>query len=486
VNRAVVRSISHIHIAAIIILGFTIYANSLNGKFVWDDYGLIKENAHIKDWRYLPKIIKEDFGSTGETKSNFYRPLQMIAHMIDYSLCGFNVQGYHLTSILLHILTALSLYFFVRLILYDVNISFLASLLFLAHPINTEAVSYISGLSDPLSLLFILLCLVSYIKYLHAHNIILYILALLSFSLALLSKENAVIVPALVLLYHYTFRKSFEINKIILFFVVLLSYTLLRLTILTPFARSMISFADLLQRIPGFFASITEYLRLLLLPFDLHIEYGHKLFNINDPRVITGLLLSCLLVIIAFLKKKDNPLIFFSIAWFFICLLPVSNIYPINYSFMMEHWLYVPALGFFLIVSKAVCYPFKNKNLLFFFKGFTIVLLIFYSYLTIRQNEYWRDPVAFYLKTLQYTPDSWRFYNELGLEYANAGRNKEAVGAYSKALEIKPDLPGVYYNLMNLYRKTGEDDQALKMYYKAKTIEVTGRYLDLLKPGNPQ
>jgi len=474
-KRATARGIPCIHITAIIILGLAIYANSLNGKFVWDDYGLIKENAQIKDWRYLPRIIKENFGSGGESKSNFYRPLQMITHMIDYSLCGFNVRGYHLTSILLHILSAISFYFFVRLIVYDPNISFLASLLFLAHPLNTEAVSYISGLSDPLSLLFILLCLVAYLKYLHARNIMLYFLALLCFSLALLSKENAVIVPALILLYHYAFRKDFEINKIILFFTVLASYILLRLTILSPYIQSMISFADLLQRVPGFFASISEYSRLLLLPFNLHIEYGHKLFNYSDPRVITGLELSFLLIIFAFLRKKDNPLIFFSLAWFFISLLPVSNIYPVNYSFMMEHWLYVPALGFFIIIAQGLCHHFKNKNLLFSFKCFTIALLIFYSYLTVRQNEYWREPVAFYLKTLQYTPDSWRFYNELGVEYANAGKNKEAVGAYSRALEIKPDLQGVYYNLMNLYRKMNEDDQALKMYYKARAIETPKR-----------
>lgn len=459
-----------LQIFLIIILGFVVYSNALNGKFVWDDYGLVKDNAYIKNWSNLPKVITGSFGAGGGSDSNFYRPIQTIVHMVGYSLWGLDVRGYHLTSILLHILAAVAFYFFINALFYDRSISLVASLLFIAHPINTEAVCYISGVSDPLSLLFMLLCLIFYIKSLYLNNIVLYILALLSFILALLSKENSIILLVLILLYYYAFRKSFEIKKIIPFFVILVSYFILRSTVLSPFVHPQITFANLLQRIPGFFAAITKYFRLLLLPFDLHIEYGNRLFKVTDPQVISGLLISLLLIIVAFSKRKNNALIFFSIAWFFITLLPVSNIYPINDSFMMEHWLYVPSLGFFLILARGICYPLKNKTLVALLKVFGVILLVFYSYLTIKQNEYWREPIAFYKRTLEYAPDSWRFYNELGIEYANVARNEEAIASYTKALEINPNLVGVYYNLGNVYQKTGRDKQALLMYNKAKEI----------------
>lgn len=137
---------------------------------------------------------------------------------------------------------------------------------------------------------------------------------------------------------------------------------------------------------------------------------------------------------------------------------------------MMEHWLYVPSIGFFLILSSAICYPWRNKRLVFLLRAFAVALIIFYSYLTIKQNGYWKEPIAFYKRTIKYAPDSWRLYNEMGIEYANAGRNKEAIESYSKALEINPNLAGVYYNIGNLYKQTGKDKEALFMYNKAKEI----------------
>ncbi len=457
-------------IILIIILGFTVYSNCLHGKFIWDDYGLVKNNTYIKDWKYLPKIIKEDFGSGFGTKSNFYRPLQIILHAADYSIWGLKVEGYHFTSILLHILAAIALYFFANALFNNAGISFFASLLFVVHPINTEAVCYISGVSDPLALLFMLLGLIFYIKSGHSKNIIFYVLALLSFVIALLSKENTVMLPVLILVYQFAFRKKLEFKRIIPFFAILIIYLSLRLTILSPFSEQLISPVDLLRRIPGFFVAVAEYLRLLFLPFDLHIEYGSRLFSIGDPRAVTGMLISFLLIIFAFLKKKKNSLVFFSIAWFFLTLLPVSNIYAIDEAFMMEHWIYVPSLGFFFILSAALCHPFKNKYMMFFLKGLAVALLICYSYLTIRQTEYWKEPIGFYRRTLQYTPESWRLYNALGVEYEVDGRNNEAMVSYSRALKINPGLAGVCYNLGNLYRKTGRNKEAVLMYTKAEEI----------------
>ncbi|MFA5090999.1 MAG: tetratricopeptide repeat protein [Candidatus Omnitrophota bacterium] len=464
------KETSFLKILLIIILGLFIYSNCLDGKFIWDDYGLIKENQYLKDWKSLPKIITGDFGVGSGVKSSFYRPLPMVIHMIEYSLWGLNVKGYHLTNVLLHIFTAITVFLFINLILYDKGISFLTSLLFLVHPINTQAVCCMSGINITASLLFILLCLVFYIKSLSSNNIALYCMALLSFSMGLLSKESVIVAPALILLYHYTFRKSIEIKKIVPLFIILICYLLIRLVVLNSFVGVSVSPYVLLQRIPGFFVAITEYLRLLLFPFDLRIAYGDKIFSINEPRVIAGVSVTFLLIVLAFVRKKKDPLTFFSIAWFFVTLIPVSNIYPINSSFMMEHWLYVPCVGFFLILSRMLRRHLNNKRAMFSLNVFAIILLAFYSYLTIRQNEYWKEPIAFYKRTIKYAPDGWIFYNELGNEYAGIMEYELAEDAYSKALGINPDAIGVYYNLAGLYQKTGRDKEAMQMFNKARAI----------------
>lgn len=464
-------------IIIIIILGFIVYSNSLKGEFIYDDLILIRDNQYIRAFHYLPEILSKDMGEGGSAKFYFYRPIQTLAHMLDYSFWKFNVKGYHLTSVLLHVLAALAIYWFINILYGKWLLSFFTSLLFVAHPINTEAVCYISGLSDPLSLVFMVACLIFYIKSLYSKNMALYILALLSFVFALLSKENAVILPLLILLYHYAFGKNLKIKKLILFFGILIAYILLRLTILGSLVRSPLTIAGLLERVPLFFAAVVDYLRLLLLPFDLHMEYGNKLFKITDIKVILGLIISSALIIFAFIKRKNNAMLFFAIAWFFITLLPVSNIYPIANSFMREHYLYVPALGFFLILSGLLCYPLKNKILAFFLRLCTIALLIFYSYLTVKQAEYWKEPTAFYTRTLKYVPDNELMYTNLGVIYFSAGKMRDSFAAFQKLAEINPNNAGAYNGLGIVYNVTGEREKAIAMFKKAITLDPRFIYI---------
>ena len=92
------------------------YANSLSGKFIWDDRYLIKDNIYIKDWSHIAKVFTQDIGAGAGINSSSYRPLQMFTYMIDYSLWKLDVRGYHLVNILLHILAALGIYWLVNIL----------------------------------------------------------------------------------------------------------------------------------------------------------------------------------------------------------------------------------------------------------------------------------------------------------------------------------------------------------------------------------
>ncbi len=102
----------------IAVLGFAVYANSLGGAFIWDDIAFIKDNAYIKDWSNGVKIFTLDFSkrltSGGGIKYNFYRPLQTLTYMADYSLWRLRVEGYHFTNVLFHTLAALTLFWLIR------------------------------------------------------------------------------------------------------------------------------------------------------------------------------------------------------------------------------------------------------------------------------------------------------------------------------------------------------------------------------------
>ena len=467
------QRISFITVTLIVILGFAVYGNSLGGKFIWDDEYLIKDNAYIKNFSQLPNLFTKNIAEGAGKKYNLYRPLQMITYMADYSIWRLNPYGYHLVNVFLHILVGLSIYWLVKTLFNDGLLAACSSILFVVHPVHTEVVSYISGRSDSLALLFILLCFICYIKYLSDKRASLYVLMLITYILALFSREISLILPALLLLYHYTFKKELSAKGFLPILIIAFGYCLLRVTALKDLLGIAPASPGLRQRIPGFFVALINYLRILFVPSDLHMEYGTKLFSFREPKALLGILALFALLIYAFTKRKTNRLVSFSIFWFFVALLPVSNLFPIN-AYMAEHWLYMPAIGFFLLLAKFTCYIFRQRSLKPAAGVFFLLLVCFYSYLTIRQNrDYWQEPIIFYERTLQYSPDSTRMYNNLAVEYSRRGRYQEAAALYQKALAIDPSLARVYNNVAMAKRYIGKPQEIIALLEKSIELDPT-------------
>ena len=179
-------------------------------------------------------------------------------------------------------------------------------------------------------------------------------------------------------------------------------------------------------------------LLLLAMPFGLHMEYGMRPFSFSEPEAVIGIAILAGSLLFALKKRKSSPVIFFSISWFFTALLPVSNLYPIN-AYMAEHWLYLPSVGFFLLVSWLLNAAYNNKALKKFVIFFFVALLSFYACITIRQNKYWANPQVFYSRTLQYAPHSPRVMNNLASQLKSAGKVEEAVALYQKVIKAHPD-----------------------------------------------
>lgn len=452
----------------IIITGFSIYANSLNGKFIMDDNVLIKENIRKERVLDISRIFKKNIELDVETEFKLYRPLQILSYIIDYSLWGLNPRGYHFTNILLHILSTITLYLLINIIYQDKAISFFTSITFLTHPVHTEAVAYISGRSDPLSTFLFLICFMCYIKRLKLKNILLYILMIISYILALLSRENTIILPALILGYHYFFKKKLQVIDFISISIITIIYITLRITILRPFLTHPVSSTNIIQRLPGLFIAMYNYIKILLFPLNLHMEYGNRLFKWTDPRTIAGILIT-LSLIMYILKNKTMS---FPLYWFLTAIIPVSNIYPLN-AYMAEHWLYLPSVGFFLILSFGLYYIYRIKKYRFIAIPTLIAINSSYSFLTVRQNYYWRDPLTFFERTLQFVPDSVTAYNNLGIIYSDMGEKRKGISYLEKAIELDPKNSKAYNNLGNVYSSIGKIDNAISLYKKAIEIDKT-------------
>lgn len=459
----------------IIALGFAVYGNSLSGKFLYDDLALVKNNLHIRDFSYLTNIFKEDVGKGALEEYKFFRPIQTASYMVDHLLWGLDPFGYHLTNIILHILAALCVLWFIYILFGDALVAGLTAVLFLVQPVQTEAVSYISGRSDPLSVIFLMLAFISYVKHIRSRSVVILACALLSYAVAILSRESALILPVIILLYHYSFKEPVRAVPFFSMAAVPVIYLIYRTTSMPALLPHLTSGTTLGQRIPGALVAFFEYLRLLVAPLGLHMEYGAKLFGFNDLRVAAGLLLIAVIISYLVISKKRSIAVFFGLAWFIVTLLPSLNLYPIN-AFMAEHWLYLPSIGFFLALAYCAVYLYRSGKFAVAVVPAVVALVIVWSYLTIRQNEYWHDPVSFYKRTLVYAPDSFKSYNNLGKLSAEAKRYEEAIRYFKKAMEIRTDYAVGYGNAGLAYKDLGDYEEAL--IFLDKAIELKPDYMD--------
>lgn len=459
-----------VSLGLIVILGFLVYANSLGGVFLWDDEDLVTHNIYLRHFSQLPNLFTKNIGAGVAKGGNFYRPLQMITYMIDYALWKRNPLGYHLTNILLHILATITLWWLVTILFKDPLLSLITCLLFLVHPLHTEAISYISGRADPLALVCILLCFIFYLRALGGGGWS-YLLTVVCFALALLSRESATVVPLAFLLYHYTFREKIKLKLILPLVGMSVLYIILRLTLLKSLLPDIAACPyNIGERISGFFFAMSRYVQLFFLPFNLHMGYGNVLPPFAHPRALIGMLIVVSLLFFGFKTRNSNRLFFFAVGWFFINLLPQSNLYPIN-AYMAEHWLYTPSIGFFLIIASFLLNLYRRKNTRIIALFVIVGLTSFYSYLTVRQNWYWQKPKRLYEHTLQFAPQNPTLYNNLGIIYFDSGKREESIELFKKAVQVDPSYVGAYFNLGKAFRAMGNNQEAVSYYKKALEID---------------
>lgn len=393
----------------------------------------------------------------------------MLSYAIDYFFWKLDVRGYHLTSILWHVLAALGVYGLVTH-LYDDRLSaFLAALFFVIHPAHTEAVAYMSGRADPMFLSLLLLAFIFYIRGTEKKGVALTesLLIAVCFVSALLCKEHALIFGALIAVYHAAFSKKIKWVPALAVAAITSGYLFFRLSdyqllgVIHPYKLT------LAERLPGVFSALAQYARLLVLPFGLHMEYGMKLLNWWNPSVMAGIALFLIALYVLYVKRTNRE-IFFPLAWFFVAIIPVSNLFMLNAA-MAEHWIYLPSVGIFTLTALVLTRGLQSRHRTVVLAG-TIAATLFFSILTIRQNETWREAVSFYERTLRFEPNSSRMYNNLGAVLKEQGKMEEARRAIEKAVEINPEIADSQFNLGYFYAIEGRLDEALACYQKTITL----------------
>lgn len=519
-------------VAALILIGGFIYAFNLPNGLFWDDEDWIINNnfVHAISWDNIKFWFTHNTLAGIGLKSNYYRPFLFFTFAFNYILAGAKPLVYHLTSNAIHVFNAVLVFWLIRQIFQRKLLAFLTAVFFLAHPLQTEAVTYISGRGDMLVTMFMLLALLLFYKseVIHKKGLTftesypqkrfnLYRgLSLIFVILGLLSRETGIVFPLLALVFYMaviwpsrfdlnqsqgrTFLRSIKqgLLKTWPYFAVVMGYGILRLTVLN-FLNTLNFYAEpnlysenIHIRFFTFLPILWEYLKLLLAPVGLHMERGGVVYTSLFQWPVWGMVLA-LISLLGWLRHLyargasrrlsfvDYQIWLLGSFWFFIALGPVSGLTPIN-ALMYEHWLYLPMVGFWLIVSFYLVKLFDFLKLKKRPITYSLLLLslttylFFFSYQSIQRNILWGKPIEFYKDILKYEPQSARISNNLGNLYFNQGDKEQAEKYYRQSVEAGDAFAQPYYNLGSILQTRGDIYGAIQLYEQAVQINPNFYY----------
>ena len=431
----------------LVVLSLLLYWNTLDHHFVnFDDTSLVVKNRYIKSLSI--ENLKAIFtpGVVGA-----YQPLRTLSYAFDYHFWKLHPTGYHLTNILCHAVNTLLVFLIISRLSKHLLLAFVAALLFAVHPIHVEAVAWVSGRRDVLASVFALLSFFCFLWVLpplqenDSSNIkrsgwvqgMLYGFSCVLFVAGLLTKPSVVILPLLFVVYdlcfveHPLFRQWRRSLLYLPFFVAAFLITRLFLTVARALGVVETQFHATTPVIRGMtmLRVLAEYVFMLFIPRRLSATYGVRVStSLLEPSVLIAVILLVIVVLLMFLAWKQSKLAFFGIAWFFVSLLPVSNIIPIA-IIKADRYLYLPSVGFCLVLAWLIvrgetllARATKTRLIRVGYWGLISVILVSYAFLTVQRNRDWKDSHTLWTATLETNPDSPIALNNLGTAVCR-GRN---------------------------------------------------------------
>lgn len=469
----------------IICLGLIEYSFMLGAPFrVLDDENSILNNPAIHDTAH----IKDIFAQGVFKDQTYYRPLVNLSFMGEYHFFGLKPFYYYLDNLFLHILNAFLVWGLVSLILENVTLGFFASLLFLIHPINAEAVNNISGRAILLGAFFSLISLSSFLLYEKLLKKRFLLLCVMSFGLALLCKESSSVLPGVILLYLWFRQKS--ATKMWSLAVMVGLYVLLRMSL---GITHLFLWENTSQQVLGFITflcSLITGFRELLLPVGLYFDRSQRLFlSFNDfQAVMTVIFWLVFLLGLWINRRRISKITWFLLGWFALEMLPVSQIiHVIGVSPGMisaaDHFLYLACIPIFIIliqeIKTMVQMNVEKKWIKAEIINFVVGAFLVFLFLTnIEQNIYASNERAMLQRSAEYQPLNGRVQSSLGLVYARKEQFVQAQEHFTMAVLASPHNPRYRISLAKSICDQGLYQECLKIYNE---IDKPGEFAKLLE-----
>jgi tetratricopeptide (TPR) repeat protein len=462
-----------------------LYFNSLGNQFTnWDD-SMIYANPQVRSlgWDNIRSIFTFVEGAT-------YQPVRVLSYAIDYYFWELNPLGYHITNILFYILTCTTIF----LTLHHLSVSLrdkasadshervalFGSLLFAAHPVHVEAVTWLAARKEVLQGFFFFLAFYLYLKGREGEGrkrTVYLSLVLFSILVAILSKPSAIVFPGVILVYEIAQLKNKWIDFVKshwLFFAISIVISIIFTSVLI---KVMLDAGGVKPYRGGSFFSnflICFYaflynLKLLFFAANYSAAYTITVSNpILSLRTFIFMGITLLLIGLSFWSMKYTKTIFFSLFFFFVTLLPYLNIIPIS-TILADRYVFIASFSYCFLLGIAFdrFYTYTNKRFSKeFFKLLAITLFLFilssYSFVTLHQNKIWENSYTLWTDAVEKYPDSNTANAIMGVVYMELGMDDKAVKYLERAVEILPYDYQSRNNLGIVYGRTEQPDKALK------------------------
>jgi tetratricopeptide (TPR) repeat protein len=522
-----------LHIALICVLGVLVYSNTFDVPFHLDDRRNIVDNPLVKDFGYYVKPSKAEEHQLHNSFKNRY--VGYLSFALNYKAHGLDVRGYHIVNVTVHVINALLLYLLVVLTLrtshfagtpletHSRAIALFSSLLFVSHPVQTQAVTYIVQRFACLATMFYLLSIVLYAKWRLGtvrsseeirppatgvrKSHLVYILSIACALLAMKTKQIAFTLPLVITLYEFSFFRT-ALRKRALYLVPLL------LTMLViPFSVMDLdsTLGEMIREVGEVprteeisrhdymlteLRVVVTYLRLLVLPVKQNLDYDYPVYSsfFTPPVLLSFLFLLAHFTLGIYLFYKSgimnrsaeiqpspithysSRLIAFGILWFFITLSLESSIIPLYPIY--EHRLYLPSAGLIIaLVSAFFVMSGRSESMRKGAAVFLIVLTVIFACVTHARNSVWESDVGLWEDVVRKSPLKARGHYNLGKAYHEKGLVDESMEQYRTAILLRPNHVDAYNNLGLIYFKRGLTNKAIGLFRIA--LEMDPAHADL-------
>jgi len=457
-----------------------LYSSSLFFDLTYsDDNVLIAEDQeYLQDIRNIPRTFTED----AFRKLNggaYYRPIEKSTYILStqFQSESYPLLCYHLTNIIWHIVCTSLLFIFLGQLGWNRTFAFFTCLIFATHPLNVQSVAWITGRVDSGLALFSLLSFVTLLKWEITNSKKWFLGYIVSFIMALLSKENAVFLPILHWLLLWIFRKNKPLyippaKSIILSWMVIIPIWYFirkwalasKLEIFTGTSGALFS----VQHITSFFENlpaVIPHIGKAIFPFNLS-PYS-ILEDMTFFYGILGIFLTSSLTWI-FRKKAQLPLILFGISMFFLILTPTFiNPDPEEVKVFLENRMYLPTIGIIIIIAELIRSMNLSKKIWTPLLGLLIPIFAGSTYV---YSQSYSSGIAYWEKSIQQTPHSAFSHNNLGAMYYLDGQKSKAESAWQQALKINPNQRMVNMNIGLIHMNSEQMESAEQFFLNELAI----------------